>query len=270
MSKTILITGSSSGIGKATVEAFAETGWNVAATSRSLDATQFEEWDNVKSYQLDVTNQGSIEKAFTQVIKDFKMIDVVVNNAGYALDGVFEAMDDEQIRRQFDTNLFGLMSVTRAAIQVMRPAGIGTIIQVASMGGRLTFPLYSIYHASKWAVEGFSESLQYELGQHGIRVKIIEPGVIHTEFYGSSRAFVKPARGLGYDNFVTKVEKVSQSSGANGKSPEVVAKTILRAANDESRKLRYIVGSPAPMLLALRKLLPERVFFWIVKKNYRI
>lgn len=270
MAKTVLITGSSSGIGKATVEEFARLGWDVAATSRSADLKLFYAWPNVNVYKLDVTNKVSIDQTFAAVIKDFGTIDVVVNNAGYGLDGVFEAMDDEQIRRQFETNVFGLMNVTRAAIKIMRPAKEGIIIQVASMGGRLTFPLYSIYHASKWAVEGFSESLHYELRQFGIGVKIIEPGVIHTEFYGRSRTFVKPPKNLGYDSFVASVEKVSQGAGAGGRSPQIVARAILKAANDNSGKLRYSVGSPAPLLLALRKFLPERTFYWLVRKNYRI
>ncbi len=268
--KTVLITGSSSGIGKAVVEAFAAAGWNVAATSRKADKQLFEKWHNVKAYPLDVTNNKSIEDAFTAVGKDFKTVDVVVNNAGYGLDGVFEAMDDEQIQRQFETNVFGLMSVTREAIKIMRPGGSGTIIQIASMGGRLAFPLYSVYHASKWAVEGFSESLQYEVGLFGIRVKIIEPGVIKTDFYGRSRSLVTPPSKLGYDGFVAKVEKVSQDSGAKGQPSELVAATILKAAEDTSRKLRYVVGAPAPLLLGLRKLLPERIFYWIVRKSYRI
>lgn len=270
MAKTVLITGSSGGIGRATVELFARAGWQVAATSRSANKKLFDKWPNVTVYKLDVTDKKNIKETFALVHKDFKGIDVVVNNAGYGLDGVFEAIEDEQIHRQFETNVFGLMGVTRQAIKIMRPAKKGTIIQVASMGGRLTFPSYSIYHASKWAVEGFSEALNYEAGLFGIRIKIIEPGVIKTEFYGSSRALVKPLPGTGYDEFVAKVEKVSQGSGANGRPPEQVAKTIIKAANDPGRKLRYAVGSPAPLLLALRKLLPERVFFWIVRKNYRI
>lgn len=270
MTKTVLVTGSSSGIGKATVEAFAQAGWHVAATSRGVDDSLFRDWPNVKSYNLDVTKNEQIKEAFTNVLRDFTSIDVVVNNAGYGLDGAFEAMTDEQIKKQFDTNVFGLMAVTRQAIQVMRPASKGTIIQVASMGGRLAFPLYSVYHSSKWAVEGFSESLQYELSQFGIKIKIIEPGVIHTEFYGKSRTFVKPPSTLGYDEFMEQVEAVSQRSGAKGQPPGAVAKTILKAANDSGSKLRYPVGSPAPALLALRRLLPERAFSWMIRKSFRI
>lgn len=270
MAKTVLITGASSGIGKAAVEVFMRAGWQVAATSRSADKKLFAAWPNVKTYKLDVTNENSIKSAFAKVLADFGTIDAVVNNAGFGLDGIFEAFSDDQIRRQFDTNVFGLMSVTREAIKIMRPAKKGTIIQVSSMGGRLTFPLYSVYHASKWAVEGFSESLQYEASLHNIRIKIVEPGVIHTEFYGRSRMFAKPETQLGYDDFAGRVEAISQNSGTKGKPPEVVARTILKAANDDTRKLRYPSGAPAPLLLLMRKLLPERVFYWLIRRNYNI
>jgi NAD(P)-dependent dehydrogenase (short-subunit alcohol dehydrogenase family) len=270
MPKTVLITGSSSGIGKATVEAFARAGWQVVATSRKPDSKLFASWPNVTTCKLDVTNEKSIAAAFKVALDKFSTIDVVVNNAGYSLDGVFEAMTDEQIMQQFETNVFGLMRVTRLAIQHMRPVKNGVIIQVASMGGRLAFPLYSAYHSTKWAVEGFSESLNYELGHLGIRVKIIEPGVINTDFYNRSHTFVAPAAGSDYDSFIKRVQHVTRRSGSNGDSPEKVAQTILRAATDNSRKLRYIVGSTAPILMALRKLLPERFYFWLVRRSYHI
>lgn len=268
--RTVLVTGSATGIGKATVEEFAKAGWRVAATSRHPDSKLFEVWPNVRVYDLDVTNKRSIEVAFTAVSREFKTIDVVVNNAGYGLDGIFEEITEAQIRSQFETNVFGLMNVTREAIKVMRPAKGGTIIQVASMGGRLAFPLYSVYHASKWAVEGFSESLRYELEQFNVRIKIIEPGVINTAFYGNSRVGVESSRGLGYNDFARRVKKFSQDSGAKGEPPQLVAKTILKAANDASRKLRYIVGAPAPILLSLRKVLPGRAYYWLVRKIYHI
>ncbi len=270
MTKIILITGSSSGIGKATVELFASKGWQVAATMRDVTASPFNDLENVRSYKLDVTNDIQVQSAFKQVIKDLGGIDVVVNNAGYGLDGVFEAIDDSNITKQFDTNVFGLMKVTRAAIQHMRPKKSGTIIQISSMGGRLTFPLYSVYHASKWAVEGFSESLHYELNQFGIKIKIIEPGAIKTAFYGTNRVFVKPQKNIGYDSLVSKVEKLAIRSGNNGVPPETVAKTIYKAATSRSNKLRYAAGNPAPILLYMRKLLPERLFYKIIRHNFKV
>jgi NAD(P)-dependent dehydrogenase (short-subunit alcohol dehydrogenase family) len=269
--KTVLITGTSSGIGKAAVIEFANAGWNVAATMRNPEAfIEFSQLPNVKLYALDVTNTESISTAMNQVKADFGSLDVVVNNAGFGVDGVFEAMSDEVIQKQFDTNVFGLMRVTREAIKIMRTQPGGSIVQIASMGGRLAFPLYSIYHASKWAVEGFTESLQYEVMPFNIRLKIVEPGAIKTEFYGRGRQFVKPENSDVYDDFIAKVEKVSMEAGAKGEDPSLVAKTIVKAAADQSAKLRFPIGAPAPMLLFLRKLLPETLFFGIVKSSYKI
>jgi NAD(P)-dependent dehydrogenase (short-subunit alcohol dehydrogenase family) len=153
MKKTILITGTSSGIGKSTVFEFAKMGWNVIATQRNPEKeSDFQSLPNVKLYALDVTDLDSITNTLTKVSREFGRIDVLVNNAGYGVDGVFEAMSDEIIEKQFNTNVFGLMRVTREAIKLMRPAGGGTIIQISSMGGKITFPLYSIYHATKFAV----------------------------------------------------------------------------------------------------------------------
>ena len=162
------------------------------------------------------------------------------------------------------------MRVTRAIIPHMRKNRQGTIIQIASMGGRVTFPLYSIYHGTKWAVEGFSEALHYELEPFNIKIKIIEPGAIKTEFYGRSRAFVKPQNTSDYDDFVTKCDKVSGGAAHTGEDPEVVAKEIFKAANDQSKKLRYTVGKPAPLLVNLRKFIPDSLYFRLVKSSYKI
>jgi len=272
MAKTVLITGTSSGIGKAAAQYFGEKGWNVAATMRTPEKdTEVKNFKNTKVYRLDVTDNQSIESAIAAVHKDFGKIDAVVNNAGFGVDGVFEAMTDEVIEKQFDTNVFGLMRVTRAFISYFRTNKIqGHIIQVASMGGRLAFPLYSIYHGTKWAVEGFSESLQYEVAQFGIKVKLIEPGAIKTEFYGTSRHFVKPTNTSDYNAFVDKCEKVSMETGAKGEDAGVVAVAIFKAANDNSNKMRFPVGSPAPMLLRLRKLLADTIWFGIVRSSYKL
>lgn len=268
--KTVLITGSSSGIGRAAVVAFAEAGWNVAATMRTPEPGAFADYARVKTFRLDVTDPASITQAFRGAQSDFGTVNVVVNNAGYAVDGVFEAMDDTVIQKQFDANVFGLMRVTREAIMHMRGSGGGVIVQVSSMGGRLAFPLYSIYHASKWAVEGFSESLQYELDPFNIRIKIIEPGVITTAFYGSSRRLVRPPSDMSYHKFVDRVERVSRRAAARGEDPAKVAATIVRAASDTSQRLRYIVGKPAPMLLMLRRMVPERLFRALIRRGYSI
>ncbi|MBX2960888.1 MAG: SDR family oxidoreductase [Cyclobacteriaceae bacterium] len=269
--KTVLITGSSSGIGKAAALYFQQKGWQVAATMRSPEKEKdIRQLPHVKLYELDVTNAESVGQALKNVQKDFGKIDVVVNNAGFGADGVFESMTDEFIQKQFDTNVFGLMRVTREAVKIMRGQKSGTIIQITSVGGHVAFPLYSIYHGTKWAVEGFTESLQYEVRPFNIKLKLIEPGAIKTDFYGRSRAFIKPDYTTDYDAFVKQCESVSMDAGEKGASPELVAKIIFKAANDSSSKMRYPIAYPANVLLPLKRILPERVFFWAMRSSYKI
>ncbi|WP_291403303.1 SDR family oxidoreductase [Daejeonella sp.] len=271
MKKTILITGTSSGIGKSTVFEFAKMGWNVIATQRNPEKeSDFNSLANVKLYALDVTNLDSITQTLSKVHQDYGKIDVIVNNAGYGVDGVFEVMSDEVIEKQFNTNVFGLMRVTREAIKLMRPAGGGTIIQISSMGGKITFPLYSIYHATKFAVEGFTESLHYELAQFNIKMKLIEPGPIVTDFYGRSRQFIKPADMNIYDNFIEKFNDAAAKVMKDAEGPDVVAKMIYKAASDNTNQMRYAVGKPGPLLLKLRKLLSDKLYFLMVRKSYNL
>jgi NAD(P)-dependent dehydrogenase (short-subunit alcohol dehydrogenase family) len=266
-----LVTGASTGIGRATVVALAARGWRVAATMRSpQDAGDFGTLSGVCVLKLDVTDPGSVRSAVAEAVETFGGLDAVVNNAGFAVDGVFEAMDDEVLTRQFEVNVLGLMRVTREVIPIMRRQRQGTIVQVSSMGGRITFPLYSVYHATKWAVEGFSESLAYELQPHGIKLRLVEPGAVRTDFYGRSRERITPPDDAGYAEFVTRCEEISLSAGLEGAPPEAVAATVVRAITDRSTRLRYPVAAPAPLLVALRKVLPESVFLSLIRRRYRI
>lgn len=267
MKPVVLITGTSSGIGKAAVIAFASKGWNVAATLRNpAKEHSFDGLPDVKLFALDVTDNNSINNAFEQALQAFGRIDVVVNNAGYGLDGVFEAIPEEAITRQFDTNVFGLMRVTRAAIALMRKQGGGTIVQISSMGGRVSFPLYSIYHATKWAVEGFTEALHYELEHLNIRLKLVEPGFIATEFAGRSRETVRPAAINDYNDYLDKFDKAfAKAEQQGGEQPSIVAGMIVKAAGDKSKKLRYPVGKPSPLMMWLQKL-PDSWRFAMTKR----
>lgn len=267
--KTVLITGASTGIGRAAALYFAEKGWQVAATVRNPESNQdLTAITGIKVFALDVTKPETIERAISDAIQAFGQIDALVNNAGYGVDGIFEAMSDEVIQKQFDTNVFGLMRVTRAIIPYFRAKKSGTIIQIASVGGQLTFPLYSIYHGTKWAVEGFSESLAFELNPLGIRVKLIEPGPIKTDFYSRSRVFVKPEGISDYDETLSKVQKVIDQAAQKGGTAQEVAAAIYKAANSKSFSLRYPVGGGAPAILFLRKLLPVSWFRAMIRKVY--
>lgn len=259
--KTVLITGTSSGIGLETAKYFAENGWNVAATLRNPEKdTQLKNLDNIKLYRLDVTNPETIQDAIEQAIKDFGGIDVIVNNAGYGVVGAFEAATEEQIKEQFDTNLFGAMNVIRAILPYFRKKRKGLIINVSTVGGRSTFPIYSLYHSSKWALEGFSESLQYELKPFNIKVKIVEPGPVKTEFTGRSQVVTKKAGLTDYDEFVIPIHKASVEFTKKAIGPIKTAKVIFKAANDPSDKLRYPGDFLCRALLFFRWLLPYRLF----------
>ncbi len=264
--KTIFITGSSSGIGRSTVEYFSSKGWNVAATMRSPEKeTELQKVGNVKLYKLDVNDEASISLAIEQAIKDLGGIDVLFNNAGYAAVGAFEASDNEIIQKQFDTNVFGVMRVTQAILPYFRSKNSGTIITTTSMGGLITFPLYSLYHSTKWAVEGFMESLSYELRPFNIKVKCVEPGAIKTDFYDRSMVIMQKDGLKVYDKYTAVCVGNMDKFALNAPGPGIIAKKVFQAANANNFRLRYPKGNNAPMLLFLRRVLPNSWFFGLVR-----
>ncbi len=269
--KTVFITGASTGIGLETALYFHNRGWNVVATMRHPDkrTTPLHDKGLPDLLHLDVLDESSILSAMDHTLKKYEKVDVLINNAGYAVYGPFETTTPAQIQREFDTNVFGLMAVTRAFLPVFREQKDGTIINVASMGGRFGFPLYSTYNSTKWAVEGFSEALMYELKPLNIRVRLIEPGVVKTDFYDRSmdRADNSLLPGV-YDPFIRRAAKsMSASAIQNGSEPLSVAKEIYRAATDTGHRLRYIAGNDARLVSFLRRLLPEQLFFNVLEKN---
>jgi short-subunit dehydrogenase len=264
MNKVILITGASSGIGRETAKLFQTKSWNVAATMRAPEkAEDLQRVADIETFRLDVTDVGSIKKAIADVLERFGCIDAVVNNAGYGLVGAFEAATPEQIERQYQTNVFGLMNVTREILPYFRAQKRGIIANVASVGGRMTFPLYSLYNSTKWAVEGFSEALQYEVEQFNIRIKIIEPGPIKTDFYDRSEELTRKEGLTAYDYFIDKALPNMKKAGETAPGGRVVAETIYEAVTDGSKKLRY--GVNTKNILLARKLLPDWAFFRVIK-----
>ena len=258
--KTIVITGSSSGIGKATAKHFAAQGWQVAATMRKPEnESELGQIANIRLYQLDVTDQASIDSATAQILNNYEKVDVVLNNAGYGLIGPFEAASIGQIRRQFDTNVFGLMEVTRAFLPHFRANKAGLFLNVSSIGGRITYPLNSLYHSSKWAVEGFSESLAFELGELGIRVKLIEPGGVATDFGGRSMTLAMSADLPEYMPMGQKVMAAFQSRGP-ASSAEQIAAGIYEAATDGKSQMRYLLGDDAKESYAMREQVGDDAF----------
>lgn len=264
--KTVLITGSSSGIGRDTALLFQQNGWNVAATMRNPEGEkELNRLANVICPKLDVTDRDSIEQAVQTTIATFGKIDVLVNNAGYALMGAFETVDEEQIRRQFETNVYGLMAVCRAVLPHFRQRKAGVLVNVASMVGRLPLPLYSVYNASKFAVEGFTETLIYELEAFNIRIKLIEPGATDTHFFGRSSDRANTTGVTAYEQYSNEVLGVMDDIGPAGSRSDEVAAQIWRAATDGSHRLRYSTGTDAKALILARNILPDRLFSRAIK-----
>jgi NAD(P)-dependent dehydrogenase (short-subunit alcohol dehydrogenase family) len=259
MTKRIFITGASSGLGKATAKLFASKGWHVLATMRNPQKEEeLDKLENITLLPLDVTNVEQIKSTSEEAIS-IGAIDVVFNNAGYGLGGVFEATTDEQITRQINTNLLGVMRVTKAFIPHFRENKNGLFITTTSIGGLITFPFFSVYHATKWALEGWSESLAFELGAHGIKLKTVSPGGIATDFSGRSldmsmhEAYSEDLQKI--TNVMTNPERQNTYSTA-----EQIANVVYGAATDGETKLRYVAGEDAKAMYAQRNEVGDEVF----------
>jgi len=268
MTQTILITGASTGIGKSTAELFQSKGWNVVATMRNPeDGADLAALENVLVTRLDVTDAKSIDTAVAEALENFGAIDVLLNNAGYGAYGPLESFEMERIKRQFDTNVIGLLAVTKAVLPHMRANKSGTIVNISSIGGQMTFPLGTLYHGTKFAVEGLSEALHYELETIGIKVKIIEPGMIATDFGGRSFDFANEPAIDEYQGIVGKLMASFGNSPTPPSEPSVVADVIWTSVTDGTDQLRYRAGDDAEFLLTNRKTADDATFIGGIKQQ---
>ena len=269
MSKTLFITGASSGIGKETAKLFQSKGWNVIATMRNPEKeTELNQLENVLVTQLDVLDLDSIQEAVKEGIQKFGQIDVLLNNAGYGAYGPLEAFSREKVLRQFNTNVIGLLDVTKAVLPHFRHNKKGIIINISSIGGKMTFPLGSLYHGTKFAVEGISESLNYEVAQFGGQVKIVEPGMIATDFGGRSFDFCTDETMLEYQKIVGALMTAMPTMAQNASPASVVAEVILEAATDGKAQLRYTAGEDAKALISNRQQYDDATFIGGIKSQF--
>jgi short-subunit dehydrogenase len=268
MRGTILVTGASSGIGLATAQHFAQKGWQVVASMRNPETFENQFPDSVYPLEMDVSDVESIRECIGKALEKFGRIDVLVNNAGYGGFGAFELSTDNQRRQMYDVNLFGLMNVTQELMTHFRSNRSGLIINVSSIGGLMTYPLYSVYHSTKWAVEGFTESLHYELRQVGVRVKLIEPGVTRTPFVDKGQVMFRNPGIRDYDEYMDRLYPKVHQHMARALPAEKVAERIFEAATDGRDRLRYPVGtSQSKTILLLRRLLPQWLFFRLIRNR---
>ena len=274
--KVAVITGSSSGIGYETSIALARSGIFTYATMRNLQrATNLEsirdkEMLPLKTLQLDVTDDASVNKAIQTIISESGRIDVLVNNAGYGLVGAFEDLSMDEIRRQFETNFFGVIRVMQSVLPLMRKQKFGIIVNISSGAGRFGYPSGSAYVSTKFALEGLSESIAYELDQFGIKVILIEPGVIKTNF-GSGMVVAKKSLDASspYFNMTQKMDTVFRQLIRNSSPPSLVADVVVQAVKSENPNLRYLAGKDVEQWVDQKKKMSDTEFFNMMKQSFQ-
>lgn len=262
----VLITGCSSGIGAATAADLAEHGHTVYATARRPETLKLLADKGCKALALDVTDEESMSAAVSAVEEAEGSIDVLVNNAGYSQSGAVESIPLDTIRKQFETNVFGLIRMSQLVLPGMRKAGHGRIINIGSMGGKLTFPGGGIYHATKYAVEAISDAMRFEVQGFGIQVVLIEPGLITTEFAGTAVGSVDDLHDGPYADFNARVGTITAGIYSSpvakliGGGPDSVAKVIRKAVDSKRPKARYTVTPSATLSILQRQFTPDKLW----------
>ena len=272
--KVAVVTGSSTGIGYETSLILARNGFLTYATMRNLNKSQ-----NLKSIatkenlpirikHLDVTDDASVKDAIQAISSETGQVDILVNNAGYGLNGAFEDLAMDEIKTQYETNVFGLIRTTQAVLPIMRRQKSGTIVNISSGAGRFGFPGGSAYVSTKFAVEGLSESMSYELEPFGIKVIIVEPGVIRTNF-GNGLVIAKKSQDPNspYTQLMRKTATSFEEMMKNASSPDLVAKVVLDAVRNESPNLRYLAGNDVEAWLGSKRNMSDEEFYKMMKQN---
>lgn len=276
VNKVAVVTGSSSGIGYETSLALAREGFLTYSTMRNLEKGSGIKSDSdkenlpLKILQLDVTDDASVSKAVQSIISDSGRIDVIVNNAGYGLAGAFEDLSLDEIKQQYETNFFGVVRVTQAVLPIMRKQKSGKIINISSAAGRFGYPGASAYVSTKFAMEGLSESLSYELDPFGIKVILVEPGVIRTNF-GNGMVVAKKSQdpASAYLSMSRKMNEVLGQLMQNGSPPSLVANLVLQAAKSDSPSLRYLAGKDVEQWVDQKKKMSDKEFFNMMNQLFK-
>ena len=261
MSKVALITGASSGIGMETAKLLVKQGYIVYGAARRIEKMQALKQEGVKLLAMDVTDEESMVSGVNEILKAEGRIDVLLNNAGYGSYGALEDVPMSEARYQFEVNIFGMARLTQLVLPHMRRQRSGRIINISSIGGKLGEPHGAWYHATKYAVEGLSDSLRMELREFGIDVVIIEPGAIITEWAGIAREhMLKTSGDTAYGTLTRKHAQMFERADKMGSKPVVVAKTIVKAITAGRPKTRYATGGGAKLILFVKSILPDRIF----------
>jgi len=273
VSKAVLITGCSTGIGRATAERLAGEGYDVHATARSPESIEDLAARGMKTHALDVTDEVSMDAAVAEVEKEGP-VGALVNNAGYSQSGAIETIPMGSVRKQFETNVFGLIRMCQLVLPGMREAGSGRIVNLSSMGGKLVFPGGGIYHATKHAVEALSDALRFEVSEFGVHVAIIEPGLIVTDFGETAAGSLAEVDDHGpYADFNAEVARVTATAYTGsmarfGAGPEAVAAKISKVLSANRPHTRYKVTTSAKLMMGMRRLMTDRMWDRMVRSQY--
>ena len=269
MSKTALVTGASSGIGAMTARELSKAGFTVYAAARRVDKMNELKKDGIKPVSLDLTDEDSIVKCVQSILNETGRIDVLVNNAGYGSYGAIEDVPMEEARRQFDVNLFGMARLIQLVTPTMRENHYGKIVNISSMGGKIWTKFGGWYHATKFAVEGFSNCLRMELAPFGIDVVVVEPGGIKTDWGIIAANHLKAtAKGGAYEQYANKAADgmIKNYSGNMLTKPELIAKTVRKAVMKKRPRTRYLLGFMAKPMVLTQKIFGDRVYDWVIGK----
>jgi NAD(P)-dependent dehydrogenase (short-subunit alcohol dehydrogenase family) len=274
ISRSVLITGCSTGIGRATAERLIRNGWKVTATARRLETIKDLGEAGARVLPLDVTDEASMADAVAHVEKEDGAVGVLINNAGYGLQGPFEEFSMEDVRRQFETNVFGLIRMCQLVLPGMRRQGWGRIVNVSSIGGKLVFPGGGFYHGTKHAVEAISDALRFEVRPFGVRVIIVEPGTVITPFGDTALSSITATESGPYAAFKEGLAKTVAGAyeGPLAKlaiSADKVASAIEKAISARRPRPRYAVGAVAKSGITLRRVTPDRVFDMVLRSQFR-
>ncbi|MBI5743671.1 MAG: SDR family NAD(P)-dependent oxidoreductase [Elusimicrobia bacterium] len=267
MAKTVLITGASAGIGYSAAELLLARGYKVYAGARRVERMAPLAALGARTFALDVTDEASVKAAVELVLRDAGRLDALVNNAGYGAHGTAEEVPLAEARRQFDVNLFGPARLTQLLLPHMRAAGGGTIINISSIAGKLGMPTGGWYHASKHALEAWSDALRLETAQFGIRVVLVEPGPIKTEWDDTALVNLRKYSGSGpYAPMVGRIiEKFRAGYRGGAPGPQAVAQVILKALEARSPAARYAVPFKAAAMLLVKRLTPDALYDWVIR-----
>lgn len=274
MKKVVMITGASSGIGKETARLFAQNAYQVIAVARKVEKMKDLEQLGCLIFPMDVTDEGSIQMAFQNIFKAVKKIDILINNAGFSQNGFVEELSAQQLRYQFEVNIFGLIRVSQMVLPKMREAKNGTIINIGSVGGDFTTAGASAYHASKYALESFSDGMRQEFAQFGVKVVLIKPGGVATDFITNANSFFpKPIAGNPYgsmrERFLKMLETVLDAGNSSFPilKPIEVAEAIFKSATNEQPQTRIRVGRTAKMMPIIKSLMSDKAFDRMIMKQ---